>query len=48
MRSSLRLFLAASVTVAGMSIAGCKSDDDVPTQSAPGGILSGNEFQRNR
>src|SRR5687767_15809134 len=48
MRSSLRIFLAASVTVAGMSVAGCRNDDDVPVQSAPGGILSGNEFQRNR
>ena len=27
MRSSLRLFLAASVTVAGMSIAGCMIED---------------------
>src|SRR5688572_19652313 len=45
MRSSLRLFLATSVTVAGLGISagGCSSNDRVPDRSAPGGILSGNE-----
>src|SRR5215208_2055115 len=44
MRQSIRLFVAASVTVAAMGL-GCQS---VPESDAPGGVLSGNEFARNR
>jgi hypothetical protein len=50
MRSSLRTFPGHLGHGGGLGIvAGCHNDkDDVPTQSAPGGVLSGNEFQRNR
>src|SRR5687767_10520147 len=44
MRQSFRIFLASSVTVAALGI-GCQS---VPDSDAPGGIMSGNEFSRNR
>ena len=44
MRSSFKLFVAASVTVAALGI-GCQS---VPDTDAPGGILSGNEFSSQR
>lgn len=40
MRSSLRLLVAASVTVAGLCVAGCS----LPERDAPGGILTGNEL----
>src|SRR5215217_299143 len=46
MRKSIRVFIAASVTVAGLGIAGCQSE--VPQRDAPGGVLSGNDFQRTR
>src|SRR5687768_7634078 len=44
MRQSIRILLASSVTVAALGI-GCQR---VPDSKAPGGILSGNEFARNR
>src|SRR5688500_12362184 len=42
MRHSIRIMLAASATVAALGI-GCAR---IPDNDAPGGVLSGNEFQR--
>lgn len=47
MRSSMRLFVAASVAAAGLSLAGC-NQYKVPQKDMPGGILSGNEYTRTR
>ncbi|MEO6437113.1 MAG: hypothetical protein ABIP55_15325, partial [Tepidisphaeraceae bacterium] len=44
MRSSIRLFMAASVAVAGLGIVGCA--ESVPQRDAPGGILSGSDYSR--
>src|SRR5439155_11789684 len=46
MRRSIKVFFAASVAVAGLGIVGCA--EKVPMKDAPGGVLSGNDFERNR
>src|SRR5688500_15657744 len=44
MHSRVRIFVAASVTIAALGL-GCQS---VPESDAPGGVLSGNDFALNR
>ena len=48
MRSSIKIFLAASVTVAALGVAGCGNSEKVPDASAPGGVLSGSDYDRIR
>src|SRR5258706_12013325 len=45
--TSSKLFLAASVALGGIGILGC-SHNSVPDSDAPGGVLSGTEYERNR
>ncbi len=44
MRQSFRLFVAASITLAAFGIVGC--EEQIPSQDMPGGILGGNEYNR--
>src|SRR5947199_314359 len=45
--SSSKLFLAASVALAGVGVWGCSSHS-VADKDAPGGVMSGTEYERNR
>src|SRR5205807_4524393 len=45
--TSSKLFLAASVALAGIAVCGC-SNQSIPDGDAPGGIMSGTEYERNR